>query len=392
MMVRAEKFHLSGAISRNKTMLFIMVLALAVRLTFFFMSAPWEEHVLSDKILKGDALSYHRLGLSIARTGSFSHFDTDFFVRTPGYPLFIAIPYYFWGAKPWIILLLQIIIDTATVLITYAIAKELFDSRIVWNAAAILYAISPIPACLAIRLLSEILFIFVMALSILFFVRAMKSDRKVWYAVTGFTIGLATLVRPVAQFVPVIISAIILFQRKRLVTRFYHILILAVAFSAALFPWQMRNKLVHGYFALSSMGGTNLAYHKAALVKATVENISYQAAQEQLIGNSIENIDNPFERSRICRKIAVKYFLSNPMSTLKLSLKGSALIFLTTEKQCIMDLLKPNMERANVRDIGYDPSEGIVARVVRAIKKSPREFFIIPILGGRSFSDISSWQ
>ncbi len=62
--------------SRRKILLSMVLLALSVRVVFFLAVRPWEEQVLQEVILSGDAPYYHELAVHVLSEGSFSSFGS----------------------------------------------------------------------------------------------------------------------------------------------------------------------------------------------------------------------------------------------------------------------------------------------------------------------------
>jgi hypothetical protein len=93
-----------GVIAGNWALILIILAALGIRTIFFVSLKPWDNDVAEHRVLTDDARSYHFLATGIAETGTFDRFDGGFYLRTPGYPLFIAGVYIFSGQRPWVVL------------------------------------------------------------------------------------------------------------------------------------------------------------------------------------------------------------------------------------------------------------------------------------------------
>ncbi len=86
-----------GALLReHRTLVLIVLIALAIRLVFFAAVRPWADEILQRAILVLDATGYHRLAVGILESRSFDTFGA---FRTPGYPVFVAGVYSLFGPR-----------------------------------------------------------------------------------------------------------------------------------------------------------------------------------------------------------------------------------------------------------------------------------------------------
>ena len=186
---------------------FICVLSLLIRLSFFVALEPWNEEVVQNKIVVGDSARYTTYALNLLTNHSFSNVDA---FAVPGYPLFLAFIYFLFGIKPWIVLLLQVFMDTCIAIIAYFMAKEIFRSEAISLIAAFLYSINFLSSYYSIRLLTEIPFTLLFALSILFFIKGLTKNRLSEFVLAGLFAGLATLFRPITQYFPAVFLIILM--------------------------------------------------------------------------------------------------------------------------------------------------------------------------------------
>ena len=326
-------------------LLLICCLALFIRVLCFVALQPWDEQV-RNKIIVGDD-GYHRLALSIMTPRSFSNYGT---FKTPGYPVLIAFIYFLFGTEPWIVLFLQLFLDTGIVIIVYFIAKEIFKSKQISLIAAFLYSISFPSAYYSVKLFTEIPFTFILALAILIFIRSIKKNKLSGFALTGFFIGLITLIRPIAQYFPLVLLIVLVLSNSKPIEKLRNAVILLMLFFIVISTWQFRNLQVYDHYALSHIQGHNLCRHYVAMTKAHVENISEEEAIKKLIGTSLKGVTNPFEQSRIYQEIALSYISKHPLQYMKYHLKGILRMFLGTARSGMSELLGIKTERAAVME------------------------------------------
>lgn len=358
--------------AHNKIIICIVLLGLLIRLAFFLAARPWDEQVVNTTLLRNDARNYYDFAISILNERDFSSFADAF--RIPGYPLFLAAVFFLFGHSVWVALAVQLVLDIGTVIITYRIAEALFESKRIQCIAAFLYSLSFLAAAYAVKVDWVTTFSFVFSLTILIFIRAWKESKIRWYAATGFGLGIATMIGPIAQFFPLVIGAVLVLQRRRFVAKTYSFLVMILVFLAVLAPWQLRNMHVFGHYALTTAMGRSLCRWAVPTVMADIENISGDEARSRLLGTSVEGIDNPFERSKIMRKKALEYISKNKKNYLKYYVKGDLYMFTGTAKG---DILQAFTSRRPEPD-GYQAKERTTDRI---IKNARNEYFLTPILG-----------
>jgi len=288
--------------------------ALLLRLLVFVLFRPWEVHVQDESILIFDARGYHRLALCIVDSLTLCG-DT---FRTPGYPFFLAIFYKLFGAKPWMALLGQIPVDLVSIYFLFRIG-ELIQSRSVATISATLLAIDPNTVFAATNLYSDGLFVAFLMASLYFFLRGIKEPliyRNM--LISGFLLGLAALVRPVAQYYVLLLLLFTVFWPNRGIARNSKSAILyVIAFMIAICPWLYRNYDLYGTAKLSSIQGDNLLFWQVAYTRAWETKQSGAAVNAELMtqaeASGYLKDGNPFLNEAITQKIAVAYVKTHPV-------------------------------------------------------------------------------
>lgn len=163
-------------------------------------------------------------------------------LRSPGYPLFLLAV---GKPSPDRAFLLRVEFVQAglgilTVLLVYLLGAR-FLERGPALAAAALTAISPHLAVMSTYILTESLFTLLLVASLYALVAAVQSGRRSLFVATGLLWGVCSLVRPTAQFFPVLLLAYALAMPS--LRRFAGSALLAFAcFVAVLAPWLIRNQ------------------------------------------------------------------------------------------------------------------------------------------------------
>lgn len=224
-----------------------------------------------------DAVGYVRIAYNLIEHGAFSRetvfpYNLDSF-RTPGYPIFIASILLLFKSL-LAVSIFQISLASFSVVLLYRIVT-LYAKRWVGLGAALIFALEPGGIFLSSVLLSEVLFTFLLLLSLYFFLRLNGSVLK-----SGLALGLATLVRPIGFMLwPVFIVGIFfIYQKAKLKTIF----IFSVAFLLFILPWSFRNRIEFGSWQLSDVLVRNFFTYNAPLFIAHQQNISEDAARSFL--------------------------------------------------------------------------------------------------------------
>ncbi len=181
--------------------------------------------------------------------------------RVPLYPLFLASTFALTGGAWWLAALLQVVIGSAVVFWIYRLTLELWEKRAAFFAA-VFASIQPFAIFLSTQLLAEALFSAVLFASFVFLFRALRSEKRYVFLIAGLIAGLAMLVKPAAEYVPVLMTPLIaLAERgvKRLSNPVLYLLGIALIIS----PWIIRNDMVSGIPTISYESSVLFSLHLA---------------------------------------------------------------------------------------------------------------------------------
>ena len=209
---------------------------------------------------------------------------TPLLMRTPGYPVFLALTQWLTHSATWGIVIVQNILSLILLLPVYVTTLRLAD-RTAARWAAGFCAASVLYFSLSFAVLTETVCVFLLAWFVFFAIRWLQTLR-VWdmFAAAIF-LGAAVYVRPaVYYFVPVsfvLLGIFILYKKSRTLakqTALCFILPLVVGIGA----WQLRNHIQTGYNGFTSVGAYNLYVWNADYV-AKQSNLSVPQAQRMLL-------------------------------------------------------------------------------------------------------------
>ena len=181
----------------------------------------------AEKLLKGQGFS-----------------DPSFPVYSPPlYAMFIAFVKAVFGDDDVFVRGAQIGLAAATVFVLYLIVREIFDRQSALLASGLL-SVYPFSAYLDLSIASETLFTFLLCSFVGLLIHALKDERKLWYAIAGGVLGLATLARGTTQFMPLLVLVILLLVgscRGRTIANYAAFL---CCFLITILPWTLRNYVV----------------------------------------------------------------------------------------------------------------------------------------------------
>src|SRR6266550_4944709 len=186
----------------------------------------------------------------LAGSGFLSPLGNPDTIRTPGYPLILAL----FGARTLPVIVLQHLANVAIAVALYLFVLARSGSRLMAIVASIVFAIDIPTIHNANKILSETMF------TVLLYVIFVLALQRRHLAVVGLLLGALVLVRPIALFY--FIPVAILFAVWRVSVRQLALLVaIAVVLPAA---WAVRNRVSTGIFTVSSIGDMNLLAHRAA--------------------------------------------------------------------------------------------------------------------------------
>jgi|GEM_PF-3481512 len=336
----------------NKKLNVLLLIALLIRLSIYYVSKCWQPDVINDVILESDAKGYHDLALCILDSGNFCR---DGF-RTPGYPLFISAIYFVFGVKPYCVLFAQIFVNLFSIVLVQKIATRLFDAKAGF-VAAVIFAFEPHNLMYIFSLWSETLFVFILLFSFLLLLKAVKGGSKKMMLATGLFFSIAILIRPVLQFYPVaIIFFLLLMFWKTPKAMLARVACFIIGIAMGVLPWLIRNQQEFKRFELSSITGYNLlafnaAYYETgqkqmtydqilASYKIELDSMGYHSANPDYFKILVQPLDtsNPFRQSDMFKQLAMtklqphlkSYVFEHIKGTLKLQFNlGTKIIYKT---------------------------------------------------------------
>jgi len=224
------------------------------RFFFFFLIIAFAVRLYCVAVfphLGGDSPVYEKLAGNMISARTLSLSDAAPFVpcdiRTPGYPLFIAISFELFGYHDTPIRLLQVLLDVLTCVLVGTIGLAIAPGPHRFRIGSLGFAIAAVCPFLAeytASILSESLTIFLTTLGLALAVYALNNGKKLLWFFCGIVCGMGVMVRPDTILLVAAIGLTLLFAyiRKR---SFREMFIagglLGFAVLLVMAPWVIRN-------------------------------------------------------------------------------------------------------------------------------------------------------
>ena len=279
--------------------IFLFFLALAVQLVIFVITLFWGT---GGFLWSSDAESYFTLAKNVLQHGGF-YVDISWgpsAFRTPLYPLFVAVLYWL-VPKLEFVIFIQNLVGAASVVLVYRLGQMLFSNRVAF-LASLLFLFESQRLQVTNQLMSEALFLVFFIPALIFFFRYRSEKRILLIAASAIFLGLATLTKPITQFLPFVMAAFLLFERPLSKTWRRNGVTAAVFLSGFLIvisPWVIRNGIRFDEWRLSPLGGTNLYFVNAAhflQYKAKDAGV-FKEFQEELTDKALRDLNLNLDRS-----------------------------------------------------------------------------------------------
>jgi len=271
---------------------------------------------LSPKtVIQSDTPRYEEPALQYLKEGTLAiapqSEKTTTLSTTPVYSLFIVGIYKVFGEKNHPALMIaQIIVSALTLFLIFLLALQLWGSKTAVIVAGLM-AIEPLQTLYAQSILSETLFTFFLAFSLLAFTYLLSTKNKFkWALLLGLMLTLATMTRPISYYlVFCIILGLVIF--KQYVTHSWSqllsiCLLILLPFLLTTTFWKVRNENLTGVYALNDAMSETLLYYKAKGVLMVANDLSDEEAQKEIIKRLPSAFKTPKERGVSAGFIASK--------------------------------------------------------------------------------------
>jgi 4-amino-4-deoxy-L-arabinose transferase-like glycosyltransferase len=279
----------------------IFVLSLAVRLAFVA--------AFPAGSLETDAIDYDTIGWNLAQgKGYVNNASEPTAFRPPVYPFFLAGVYYIAGHDLDWVRWIQAFLGAGICVLVCLTARRMFDDGSA-KLAGLFCALYPPLIIPTSEILTEILFMFLLGLTVLWMISKSGSG---WRFSAGLVLGMALMTRSIIVFfLPFLIGWFILARERRAFASTIAVLggVLLVAL-----PWTIRNYSHFGAVVpLTTHGGITLFNCYVPPPKG----FSYNSVE--LAGEEYKQLTDEVSRSRYLSLKTIEYIKQNPLAVAKLT-------------------------------------------------------------------------
>jgi 4-amino-4-deoxy-L-arabinose transferase-like glycosyltransferase len=208
-----------------------------------------------------DQGGYRMLARGLIESGTFTRYpEAASFVpeaiRTPGYPVFVALIYAVVGDSQLAVTIVQAFVFAALCLVVYAAMRHIASPGVSLAAAAAT-ALYPTFPYFGALVLTELWTAFVLTCGMFCCLRAVKTESPGWFAAAGLLIALAALTRPGFFLLPLFLAlpaAVHVWQtapRQRVLAGWA---VFMAVFAMLMAPWFAYNYRHFGRITLSAAG------------------------------------------------------------------------------------------------------------------------------------------
>ncbi|HCJ67038.1 MAG TPA: hypothetical protein DHV62_06870 [Elusimicrobia bacterium] len=199
-----------------------------------------------------------------------------------------------------------------------------------------LYTFEPTIIYFNVALYTDIFALFVFMFSLVVLVWALKNNNLLFFALSGLILGMATLVKPIFQFFPVVMIIIIISGIKNInIYKFKAITLFTGFFLLTLLPWQLRNLRVGGHFCLSTISSSH-PYRTIIRYEVSRTGKSFKEVSDGIGAIIKEKMDKkgivdgcPSKGEKIRKKIFFDFFKKYWPVYISIHIKGMCRLFLT---------------------------------------------------------------
>jgi len=188
--------------------------------------------------------------------------------------------------------------------------------------------------------LTDTMFSFTVILFSYFFIKFVKTNQKLFLIISGITVGITLLTRPIMKFYILILITIFLFTQRNLRSKIKNSAMFLFFFSITILPWLIRNYYKLNFLGLETNQGINTLWSSIAIMDDYNPNDDEITSKIRKILVKYKNT-YPFlgplegerevrktlnlsevEASKYLNKIGLQTILSKPHKFLKIYLRG----------------------------------------------------------------------
>lgn len=263
-------------INRHKTEIIIFVLSLAVH-TALFTTMVFKQGSVLDVVRVDDG--YYEITENLLAGNGFSWSNEAPYepnpLRTPGYIYILAGLISVFGVTGASII--QLVLASFIPVLGLYIARHITKSQKIGLLTGIILALDPTLAFLSFQFYTDTAFLLLFLPWLLITLHYADKPSLKKLIVSALILGVAILVRPVVQFLPILMAVYILWQSRKTDWKrgVMHVVIYFTIIGAILTPWIIRNLNTFGSPGLSSQSAFILYTNFVPALNSVVENTDF---------------------------------------------------------------------------------------------------------------------
>ncbi len=301
----------------KRVLLILIIFNLLLKIILMFFLSPNMPPV-------DDGKDYFEIAENLITRGRFAGIFGITSVRAPLYPFFLSLLFLASGGDIAVMRIIQILISLTMIPLIYLLLKKLDQKKPAVIIALFIYSFYPAFIYLPYRLLTENLFIILLMIFSLVFLkyRGLKDC-----AICGITAGLLSLTRPMFLLYPIFALIYIFYHRKknfRLIISDFLVIVILMALT--ILPWTIRNYMLWGGFCLitTNSGNTVMINNNDLLFDIEGPAPQNRVFKMELLhpdfmpGTPLWDSMNELQRDRELQKRTFAWIKNNPGSFLRL--------------------------------------------------------------------------
>jgi len=304
--------------SSNKAVTLFLIglvfFSLMVRLLFFFSFTRYG----SNAWIPFDSEQYFQLINNICASNGFC-FEPGIpqAYRLPGYPLFLAPLYVFFGLQG--ALVVQIVIASFVPLLIFYVSRSVLPQM--WSVAIIAACVASIHPGFVLysgMFATELLAVVMLLIFFILLFRALQGQASSLLC-AGIALGVASLMRPVGHYVLALALALLLITCHE---KLWRVATVCVGWLIVVMPWLARNYLLYGALFFHTLPGLHFLQYLAAPIVEQRDHCLYLKARSQVLAQwetairHEESVQqralNEYEKCCCGQHLATTYVLQHP--------------------------------------------------------------------------------
>ncbi len=231
-------------------------------------------------VVAEDSQEFASLSESIMKGDGFMRFGEIETLRTPGYPVFVAIIWSIFGSY-FAVTLVQIFLVFAGALLVRKIGIW-YGGKLVGELSAFLLLANPVTLVLSLVILTDVLFFFLFALGFYLALSAKKEKVFSRIFIVSIVFSYAIYVRPMGFFALPIFAAPILCSKLSKKFQWKLVALMMIILALSTIPWSIRNYKQTGVFGFTSFKALNLSFAATLFLSdlhhtsVSVENLNFE--------------------------------------------------------------------------------------------------------------------